>query len=67
MTKEAAEAIVNEAKQDKRLEVAIDTKRTSPHHNGGYKVHVRLRKKDCNLIIKRPDDWPVVRDMWQGL
>jgi hypothetical protein len=67
MTKEAAMLIIEEASQDKRLTAVLDTKRTSQHHQGGYKVKLRLCRRDCNITITKAEDWPVTKDLWQGL
>lgn len=67
MKRDQAQHILEEAKQDERLDVELDTRKTSTAHTGGYRVRLFLRKFQTRMVAKQPEDWPLIKDLWEGL
>jgi hypothetical protein len=67
MKLDQAQHIVEEAKQDGRLDVKLDARKTSTAHVGGYRVSLFLRKFQTRMVAKQPEDWQLIKDLWAGL
>jgi hypothetical protein len=66
MNRVQAQTIIAVATQDRRLEVQLCTKSIFGNKKS-YRVKLRLRRFDCNLTVVQPGDWPIIRELWQGL
>lgn len=62
-----AQQVIDEASQDKRLNVELDARRTRKNTTGGYRVKVTLRKFQTSITATKPEDWQEIRQLWQDL
>lgn len=66
MTKDAAQAILNEAERDRRITASLDTTYARADLDRGYQVRVTLRRT-YTLLVRRADDWSPIKAAWSGL
>jgi hypothetical protein len=66
MKREEARSIIDEARQDRRLDAELDSRWTLRHKNA-YHVKLTLRKFQTSITAKRSGDWQEIKQLWKDL